>query len=365
MTMKVAVLGAGGTIAPAIVRDLADSPEAESMRLLDLDLERAQDVAASHGGGKAEAMRVDASDGLADELEGIDVLVNSASYRINLAVMEGCLEAGCHYIDLGGLYHVAKQQLGLSNRFAEAGLTAMLGVGSAPGKTNLLAVQAVGKLGGEPDSIVVGAAGRDHDPPEGRSFPYALQTLLDEITMAPMAVVDGEPRELEPMAAGPTLDFGDPIGRAETIYTLHTETLTFTPSFGAANVTFALSLRPQVLDDLKQLSVASPEEIALAARDASPPSAETVSVHLVEAIAGDRLVRARSVTPPHEEWGLGGGIVSTASPAAAAVRMLARGEIDARGALPPEKCIDPEAMFAELETRGVKFDIEEKEEVPT
>ena len=85
----------------------------------------------------------------------------------------------------------------------------------------------------------------------------------------------------------------------------------------------------------------------------------------VLASAGDRLVRARSVTPPHEEWGLGGGIVSTASPAAAAVRMLARGEIDARGALPPEACIDPAAMFAELETRGVKFDIEEKEGVAT
>ena len=136
--------------------------------------------------------------------------------------------------------------------------------------------------------------------------------------------------------------------------------LTFTPSFGAPNVAFALSLRPQVLEDLKQLAVASPEEVAQAARDASPPSAETVSVHRVEAVAGDRAVRARSVTPPHEGWGLGGGIVSTASPAAAAVRMLARGEIDARGALPPEACIDPEAMFAELETRGVRFDLSEE-----
>lgn len=356
---RVGVLGAGGTIAPAIVRDLADSEEVDSMRLLDLDLERAEDVAAAHGGGRAEAMRVDATDGLAQELDGLDVLVNSASYRINLAVMEGCLEAGCHYIDLGGLYHVANQQLGLSDRFADAGLTAMLGVGSAPGKTNLLAARAVRELGVPPESIVVGAAGRDHDPPDGRSFPYALQTLLDEITMAPMAVADGEARELEPLQQGPTLDFGDPIGRAETIYTLHTEVLTFTPSFGAPNVAFALSLRPQVLEDLKQLAVASPEEVAEAAREAAPPSGQTVSVHLVEAAAGDRAIRARSVTPPHQGWGLGGGIVSTASPAAAAVRMLARGEIEARGALPPEACIDPDAMFAELETRGVRFDLSE------
>lgn len=354
--MRIAVLGAGGTIAPAIVRDLAASEEVESLRLLDLDLEKAEDVASAHGGGKAEAKRVDATDGLEQELEGAAALVNSASYRINMAAMEACLVAGCHYIDLGGLYHVSHQQLGLSDRFAEAGLTAMLGVGSAPGKTNLLAARAVRELGATPETITVGAAGRDHDPPDGPSFPYAVQTLLDEITLAPMAVLGGETRELEPLQPGPTLDFGEPIGAAETIYTLHSEVLTFTESFGAANVTFALSLRPQVLGELKQLAVASDDQVAEATRTALPASGKTVSVHLVEAIAGDVAVRARSVTPPHPEWGLGGGIVSTASPAAAAVRLLARGEIDTRGAVPPERCIDPDAMFAELETRGVSFD---------
>ena len=68
------------------------------------------------------------------------------------------------------------------------------------------------------------------------------------------------------------------------------------------------------------------------------------------------MVRARSVTPPNAAWGLGGGIVSTATPAAAAVRLLARGAIERRGALPAESCIDPEQMFAELEGRGVRFD---------
>ena len=46
-----------------------------------------------------------------------------------------------------------------------------------------------------------------------------------------------------------------------------------------------------------------------------------------------------------------------ASPAAAAVRLRARGSIARRGALPPESCIDPDEMFAELEARGVRFDV--------
>ncbi len=61
--MHIAVLGAGGTIAPPIVRDLAASAEVASMTLLDVDGERAARVAADHGAGKAGAQAVDATDG--------------------------------------------------------------------------------------------------------------------------------------------------------------------------------------------------------------------------------------------------------------------------------------------------------------
>jgi lysine 6-dehydrogenase len=355
--VRVAVLGAGGTIAPAIVRDLAESEEVTAMRLLDIDLRRAEAVATEHGGGKAQARQADATKDLAGQLAGMEVLVNSAAYRINLAAMRACLDAGCHYMDLGGLYHVTAEQLRLSGEFEQRGRLALLGIGSAPGKTNLLAARAVRELPGKPISISVLAAGRDLDPPEELSFPYAVRTLLDEITMAPMALINGRPQEMRPVQDGPSADFGDPIGVADTIFTLHSEVLTFGDSFGAPNVTFALSLSPKVLESLKELQGASEERIAEVARSASPPSANTLSIHIVEVSGSETVIRARSVTPPNEAWGLGGGIVSTASPAAAAVRLLARGSISKRGALPPESCIDPDEMFAELEARGVRFDV--------
>ena len=79
-TLKVAVLGAGGTIAPAIVRDLAESDEAAELLLLDLDGERARAVADEHGGGKARAQAVDAR-GVAKEVirrMGLDAVVRAA-----------------------------------------------------------------------------------------------------------------------------------------------------------------------------------------------------------------------------------------------------------------------------------------------
>ena len=358
--MNVAVLGAGGTIAPAIVRDLAESDEVTALRLLDIDLERAEAVAREHGAGKADARQADAASNLAEHLEGVEVLVNSAAYRINIAAMRACLDAGCHYMDLGGLYHVTAEQLKLSGEFEEAGRLALLGIGSAPGKTNLLAARAVKELTGAPISISVLAAGRDLQPTGELSFPYALRTLLDEIVMPPMAIVNGKPQEMKPLQEGPRHDFGDPIGEAETILTLHSEVLTFGESFGAPNVTFALSLPPAVLESLKELAGASEERIAEVARSASPPSANTVAIHVVEVTGPDTVIRARSVTSPNKDWGLGGGIVSTASPAAAAVRLLARGSITKTGALPPESCIDPAEMFAELEGRGVRIDVSSK-----
>jgi saccharopine dehydrogenase (NAD+, L-lysine-forming) len=360
--MRVAVLGAAGTIAPAIVRDLAESAEVESILLLDLDGETAAAVASGQGQGKAEARAADARSGLADELRGSAALVNSASYRVNLDAMGAALEAGCHYLDLGGLYRMTGRQLGLDEDFKAAGLLAVLGIGSSPGKTNLMAARAVGELGGEVDAIHVSAAGRDLDPPEGFAVPYALETLIDELTLSPVVLHNGEPDEIEPLSPGGEVDFGEPIGRAETIHTLHSELRTFAESFGCREASFRLSLDPSLLARLRDLTALPSEAVMAAGRDAKRPSSRTVAVHIVEASGGGRQVRVRAVTHPHQHWGLGGGVVSTAAPAAATVRLLARGRIVARGALPPERCIDPGEMFAELERRGARFEIVAGEE---
>ncbi len=358
----VAVLGAAGTIAPAIIHDLAKSEEVASMALLDLDSDKAAAVAAAHGAGKATAAATDARDvtALAGALQGVDVLLNTASYRINLEAMRACLQAGCHYLDLGGLYWMTGRQLALGPEFERAGLLAVLGIGSSPGKTNLMAAEAVRRLdasaGEGIDSIEVCAAGRDPAAPsDGRLRPpYAIQTLLDELTLEPVVLREGRPVQIEPLSPGGRVQYGDPIGDAETIYTLHSELATFGPSFGCQSASFRLSLAPALLERLKELAEAPPEDVAQAAREAASPSNQTVSVHLVRAWAVDgELLEARAVTRPH--FGLGGSVVSTATPAAACVRLFARGALTATGAHPPENCIDPPLMFAELEERGCTF----------
>ena len=145
------------------------------------------------------------------------MLVNSASYRINLEAMRACLSAGAGYLDLGGLYWMTQRQLMLSEQFERAGLLAVLGIGSSPGKTNLMAARAVRELGDQPDTIDVAAAGRDFGAPaDGRLRPpYAIQTLLDELTLEPVVLRGSDATRIVPLTPGGELDFGRPdrLGR--------------------------------------------------------------------------------------------------------------------------------------------------------
>ncbi|MFL5956436.1 MAG: saccharopine dehydrogenase family protein [Solirubrobacterales bacterium] len=353
----VAILGAGGTIGPAIVRDLAESDEVDALRALDLDGKRAAAVAVPP---KTTSASVDATDppSLAAALEGADVLVNAASYRINLAAMDAALAAGCHYVDLGGLYHVTKQQLERDADFAAADCLAVLGAGAGPGKTNAMAMLAAREVGLEVEEVRCASAGLDEDPPAGASFPYALATLLDEVTVPPMVVRHGEAIEVEPLSDGGEIEFPPPIGRRSSIRTLHSEVLTLPESLGARAADFRLSLGPGVLDKLLELRERAPEE--LAALRTVPPSARTWSAQHVLVRGADSEAIVTSVTPPHDAWGLGGGVVSSGSVGAATARMLLRGALDVRGALPPERCLPPDALFAELERVGTTLSVQNR-----
>jgi lysine 6-dehydrogenase len=357
--VKAAVVGAAGIIGPAIVRDLAESGEIEALAALDLDGERARAVAARHGAGKTTAAAVDATDraALAAAVEGCAIVVNAASYRVNLAVMDACLAAGCDYLDLGGLYHVSSEQYARGRELDAAGRLAVLGCGAGPGKTNVMAARAAAELDAV-ETIRCASAGLDEDPPPGLSVPYALATLVDELTVAPVVVRDGEAVELDPLTDGGEIDFPAPIGRRASLFTLHSEVLTLPASLGARDCDFRLSLAPDVHAALLELVR---DGGAAAARPAAP-SPRTWSAQRVD-VGGRRdgeaaTMSVTAVTRPHADWGLGGGIVSTASVAAATVRLYARGALAGlAGALAPERALPAAELCAELEARGCRFDI--------
>lgn len=359
--MRVAVLGAGGIMAPAIVRDLVGAPGIDGLTLLDLDGDRARATAAAHGGGIATAAAVDARDrqALTLAIEDHALVLNAASYRVNLAAMDAALAVRANYLDLGGLYHLTLRQLQLDDAFAETGLVAILGCGAGPGKTNVMAARAARELD-VVHAIRCASAGHDETPPsEGLAVPYALQTLLDELTEPPVVVRDGETVLLEPLTAGGTVAFPEPIGERRTLHTLHSEVATLPASLGASSCDFRLALAPRVEAALRAVVAAGTPagEVATVPASARTWSAQHVQVSGLRERAATT-VTVTAVTAPHEGWGLGGGIVSTATVASATARLLARGALGAvAGVLPVERVLTPELLFGELEARGTVFTI--------
>lgn len=322
----IAVLGASGTIARQVVGFLEEWGVEVARR--DYLLEGQE--------------RVDARDtvSLVRAHDGAEVCVNCAHYRLSLEVMRGCLAAGAHYIDLGGLFHMTRRQLELDDAFREAGLTAILGLGSAPGKTNLLARAAVERLDAPPVALEIWAASRD-PAAAGHPFPapYSVQTLPDELRLQLMVVADGELREREPLSAAAERVFPEPIGPATGIYTLHSELATLPLTYPTLReASFRLSLAPGLVEKLLALGEAElPEPYT--------QSVDAVAVQLVEASAADgRSVNGLTLTR-------GGSARSTAEPAARGAVELGEGRLGAHGAAAPESAVpDPEGFLALLDT---------------
>ena len=284
---------------------------------------------------------VDARDpaSLGRALEGADVVVNAADYRLNLDVMRGALGAGAHYVDLGGLFYVTREQFELYDDFQAAELTAILGLGSAPGKTNLLAAAGARRLGDDPVSLEIWAATRDpaavdHPFPA----PYSVQTLRDELRMRPFVLREGGLEEVDPLSGAAERDFPEPVGRAEGIFTLHSELATLPVSLPTLReASFRLCLSSGLLEKLLALQEGElPEPYT--------QSPDSVAVHEVEVRGGSGRVVGRTVTR-------GGSAKSTSEPAARGAVELDAGRLAAPGVHPPETAIaDPEGFLALLDT---------------
>ncbi len=190
--------------------------------VLDADEARARSVVADTGKGEARAVDI-GSAGLADALKEVQAVAACIPYRLNLPVMEAALAAGCHYADLGGLFHTTLEQLEYDQRFRDAGLSAVLGIGSAPGLTNVLAKLGADRLD-EIDSIdmVDGAV------EEGGGFgvPYSADTVLDEFTLPAMVFEGGEMKDVPAGAGSIECEFPQPLPKLTPVHTLHSEPAT-------------------------------------------------------------------------------------------------------------------------------------------
>ncbi len=234
--MKIVVLGGGGKMGSIAVQDLARNADVDEVVVADLYRSAAQTVADFLKSPKVTVAQVDLKDhaALVDLLSGADACVNGTVYYTNLAVMAACLDAKTHYTDLGGLFHTTRKQLELNDRFADAGISAVLGTGTAPGLPNIQTRYAADHL----DTIehIRIYDGIKPPPPDRMAFTYAVPTIIDEMTLQPMVFRDGEFMACEPLTEFEDYFFAEPLGVLPMHLSLHSEVATLPISFAAKGV---------------------------------------------------------------------------------------------------------------------------------
>ncbi|MCM2304350.1 MAG: hypothetical protein NDJ72_06585, partial [Elusimicrobia bacterium] len=269
-----------------------------------------------------------------------------------------------HYADLGGLYHYTLKQLAWHGRFRRAGLTAVLGIGAAPGITNVLAAYgASGLTRVEAVEIRIGAIDRStYRRASALPGSYSLQTLLEECSWPPAVFRRGKTIFLAPFSGREPYRFPAPVGRQKPQFTIHSELATLPRTLRAREVFFKIAFDDEFVDKmqtLRQAGLLEPENLpaTLSILKRLPPAIPAaVEQHEVIQV----LVRGREGSRPRRvlleaRVSASGETVDkdTAAPASIVAQQLARGEIARPGVYPPESIVRPGPFFDELRRRGI------------
>ena len=384
--MKIVVLGGTGLTARCAVRDLAENADVSEVVIAGRNLKKAQKLAEEiKGNARAQVSiaQFDATkhDTIVKALKGADVAVNGVQYNYNINIMKAALEAKTHYLDLGGLFHTTLKQMELNDKFEKAGLTAILGIGECPGITNVMARYAVDRLDSV-ETILVRDSWMDFTD-GGPAFvvTWSISTLFDEMTVPAVIYKNGQYKQVPPLSGKETMKFPEPFGTQDQYYTIHSEAATFPISFkdkGIKNVNWKeggpgfLDMRTLVnvgLASEKPLKVnnieISPRQFFLKLlkeqnmmgwpEDIIPDDWEITRSIAIGKKKGKKISYIMdSIFRSNKAWKCTAGQVAVGVPASIAAQMIAKGDIDAKGTIPPELCVKPEPFIAELAKRDIK-----------
>lgn len=391
--VRYAVVGGAGAMGRITVRDLVETLPDDGVEILvaDYSLDHAKALVEELRDPRVRATQVDVQNHAESQqvLAGSFVVINAAQYQLNLDVMKIAHGISAHYIDLGGLFHVTRQQLEWDSRFRAIGKLALLGMGAAPGITNILARHACDQLDTVREiHLRVGSLDATrYEPKPALSLSYSLKTILEEFSFQPAIYTRGQFRFLEPMSGDVPHRFPAPIGVRRPMYTIHSEVATLPLSFrrkGVKEVSFKIAFDPEFVDRvrfLRDLGMGSAEWIDLtdgvkvrpidviqkvAASQPRPRQVGKLKQYEVVRAVVKGSVDQRPVTLVADchtagmpSWGIGLDI-DTGSPPSIAAQMLARGEIRAQGALPAELAVPPLEFFQHLKRRKMTIKLTRK-----
>jgi len=366
-------------MAQSTVPDLLESPGVQRVGISGRNAEKAKAFAKRFPDDRAVPVPLDARDptALVRELKNWGCVINSAWYDLNVPITEAAIDAGIHYVDLGGLYHQTLRQLKLHKRAKDAGVTCVLGIGSTPGTMNVMGAYGATKLD-RIHKVLLRSSGAVVSGGEAGKFvpPYAIRTIFDEFSMEAPILRKGKIEFVPALSGLERSEFLPPVGVVEGYYTIHSELATMPGNLGKGvqEMDFIVAFPPefrQTIATLVGLGLASRETVEVEGEKVRPydmtstvidnlpkPKEPELDVDIQRCVlVGEKdghpvTLRYEAITWPHKRWKLGGGVVDTGVPPSIAAQWLLKGRIKEHGVIPPEIAFDPIPYFKDLAGQG-------------
>jgi saccharopine dehydrogenase-like NADP-dependent oxidoreductase len=390
--LRIAVIGAGG-VGAAVASVARRRSFFERIVVADLDPTRSEAAVAALDDGRFGAAQVDASDraailALLRETRA-DAVLNATDPRFNPQIFAAALEARCTYLDMAMTLSephaerpyelpgvlLGERQFAEDERWRDAGVLALLGIGVEPGLSDVFARHAADELFSEIDEVAV----RDGASltVEGYEFAptFSIWTTIEECLNPPLVWERGRGfTTTEPFSEPERFVFPEGIGVVECVNVEHEEVVLVPRAIDCRRVTFKYGLGEEfiaVLRVLHKVGLDSVEPVRVGGVEVAPRdvvaaalpdpaglgermSGKTCAGTLVTGIGKDG--RARAVylyhVADHErtmrEYGRQAVVLQTALNPVVALELLAAGDWAATGVHGPEDF--PAAPFLDLLT---------------
>jgi lysine 6-dehydrogenase len=371
--MKVLVLGAG-RMGFGAAFDLAQQPDVESVTVADLDIQKARDVA-SRIGPKVRPTHLDVAfgqEGAAIEMRGHAAVISCVNYWYNEMLARAAIDAGTNFCDLGGNNSVVDAELALDADAKRAGINIIPDCGLAPGMVAVLVAHGARRFKQLDEvHIRVGGLPQNPKPPLDYQLIFSVEGLINEYVERARVIRGGKIVEVESMTEIESLEFPPPFGRMEAFQTSGgTSTLPETFLGKVKELDYKTIRYPGHCEKFKMmidLGLCSSEAIDVDGTQIAPRKvlSNLLVRHLphdgpdvvlvrVEFIGDGKRLRYDIIDRYDAAHGLSSMMRTTAFPASIVALMMARGEIEKKGALPQERCVPPERFMQELAKRHIE-----------
>ena len=399
--MKIVVVGGAGLMGPAVIADLLEQKDVSQIVVADIKEEIIKERVAILGDERLTPVLLDLSDeqSAATLFRSAAAVANIASYAYCVPATRAALEAGVNYLDLGALSGPeSESQLALSDEFKQKGITAILGMGGAPGMVNVLSRYIVNKLDSV-ESIEIRDYDYDTVPDEEHSRPlyasYSIDTVIDEFSAPSLYFDNGELREVPPRSYPEVFRFSPPVGDFSIATSAHPEPATLSQTFknkGIKHVSWKLGFMPHYEERLKfvcALGLASREPINVQGQMVSPravlmallknlplekkkaPDFYNEVVITVKGVeTGEKVEYTINEIPSpatdakeksiYKRLKIFPTAPRTGTFASIVTLMLARGQIEQKGVFLPEEIVPPELFIEQISQRGHITEISRK-----